>query len=158
MNAVNPSNFPFVVSINISSGGIPKHPVDAIKVNFDGLESDRHDHEKHRTPTQAVCLQDIEKLWELKEEGFALERGTTGENLTVQGLAVNRIPIGAVLELSGGVILEVTKVRKPCYVLDSIDRRLQAAITGRCGMYAKVLKEGTVRKGETIVVKSPMGK
>ena len=33
---------------------------------------------------------------------------------------------------------------------DSINPRLKEDILGRCGMYAKVLKEGTLAKGEII--------
>jgi len=146
---------PYVLSVNISPGGIPKLPVDSIPLTSLGLESDGHNHEKHGTPLQAVCLQDIEKLEELCAEGFDLNCGTTGENLTVRHLGVNELPLGTILEFSGGVVLELTKVRKPCYVLDAIDPRLKEVIIGRCGLYAKVLKEGIFKKGETIRVRIP---
>ena len=48
-----------------------------------------------------------------------------------------------------------TKRRKPCYVLDAIDPRLKDVIVGRCGFYAKVLKTGRLRAGESIVVERP---
>lgn len=145
-----------VLAINISPGGIPKFSVDFIHVTINGLEGDGHNHAKHRTPFQAVCLQDIEKLEELNCEGYSLSMGTTGENLTVKNLNVNALSIGAVLKFSGGVILELTKIRKPCYVLDSIDPKLKESIVGRCGTYAKVLREGVLQKGEIIeVIQSP---
>ncbi len=139
-----------IVSINVSSGGIPKLPQPNIRVEASGLEGDGHNHEKHRTPLQAVCLQDIEKLEELAQEGYNLGLGATGENLTVRGLNVNTLPVGTVLEFSNGVKLELTKVRKPCYVLDAINPRLKEDIIGRCGIYAKVLRPGTFTQGETI--------
>lgn len=141
-----------VVSINLSKGGIPKLPVESVRVTFDGLDGDGHNHEKHRTPFQAVCLQDIEKLEELNREGYALIPGSTGENLTVQGLNVNALPVGSLLHFANGVVLELTKIRKPCYVLDAIDARLKEDILGRCGLYAKVLSEGSFVRGETIHV------
>ena len=100
-------------------------------------------------------LEDAEKLEELSREGFPLSSGTTGENLTVKNLNLNSLSIGTILELSGGVILELTKIRKPCYVLDAIDTRLKDVIVGRCGLYAKVLKEGVIKAHETIQVKEP---
>jgi MOSC domain-containing protein YiiM len=139
-----------IVSINISPGGIPKLPQGAIRVRVEGLEGDGHNHEKHRTPIQAVCLQDIEKLEELNREGYKFVPGTTGENLTVRGLNVNALPLGTVLKFANGVVLELTKVRKPCYVLDSINPQLKEDIAGRCGMYAKVLSEGNFTVGEFI--------
>jgi len=143
----------YVLSINISKGGIPKLPIDSVHINAAGLEDDGHNHEKHYNYIQAVCLQDIEMLDQLREEGYPLYAGTTGENLTVRNLNVNDLPLGTILEFSGGVNLELSKVRKPCYVLDAIDSKLKENIVGRCGMYANVLKEGTIRVGDIIKIK-----
>lgn len=144
-----------IVAINVSLGGIPKLSQPSIRVSVEGLEGDGHNHEKHRTPFQAVCLQDIEKLEELNREGYRLDPGTTGENLTVRGLNVNSLPLGTVLNFSNGVVLELTKVRKPCYVLDAISPRLKEDIIGRCGTYAKVLHEGIFMQGESIEIVLP---
>ncbi|MDE2026919.1 MAG: MOSC domain-containing protein [Candidatus Omnitrophica bacterium] len=141
-----------VISINISKGGIPKNPVESIRVSVAGLEGDGHNHEKHNTPLQAVCIQDVEKLNELSTSEYALSPGKAGENLTVANLHVNSLPLGTVLEFSGGVILEISKVRKPCYVMDAIHPTLKGDAVGRHGMYAKVVKEGVVSTGETIHV------
>ena len=145
---------PSVVSINISPGGIPKLPVSSIHVTQMGLVGDGHNHEKHKSPLQAVCLQDLELIEELRREGFPLTSGVIGENLTVNNLCIQKLPAGTVLEFSRGVVLELTKPRNPCYVLDAIDLRLKSAIAGRCGFYARVLKEGKLQVGETIRVVS----
>ena len=147
--------YPHIVSINVSNGGIPKYPVENIPVVIAGLQGDGHNHEKHRIPLQAVCLQDIEKLEELNREGYHLSPGTMGENLTVQNLNVNALPLGTILLFANGVVLELTKIRKPCYVLDSINPRLKEDIVGRCGIYAKVLREGIITQGESIQVILP---
>lgn len=152
------TNVPVVISINISKGGIPKLPVSSIRLTVFGLEGDGHNHEKHRTPMQAVCLQDIEKLNGLEKEGYPVEAGTTGENLTMSGLHVNHLPIGTILRFSGGVVIELTKVRKPCYVLDAIHPKLKEDIAGRCGLYAKVLHEGMLHIGDRVEsVETPVG-
>ena len=148
-------NIPFVLSINISKGGIPKLPVDSIRVTSAGLAGDGHNHEKHRTPMQAICLQDVERLEELGRQGYSLSPGTTGENLTVGNLNVNGLPLGAKLQFSGGVVIEISKVRKPCYVMDAIHPQLKVDALRRHGMYAQVLKEGTLNNGETINVITP---
>lgn len=146
---------PIVLSINISKGGIPKLPVDSIRITTAGLEGDGHNHEKHRTPMQAVCLQDVERLEELSCQGYSLSPGTTGENLTVKNLYVNALPLGTILEFSGGVVLEINKVRKPCYVMDAIHPQLKVDALGRHGMYAKVLQEGVVKRGDHICFVQP---
>ena len=142
-----------VMAVCISGGGIPKYPQSSVEVFFSGFKGDSHNHAKHNNHLQAVCLQDEENIKQLRQEGFCLDYGTAGENLTVQNLYVQRLSIGTVLEFEGGVILELTKERKPCYVLDSIDTRLKEVITGRCGLYAKVLQEGIIRVGESIQVR-----
>lgn len=142
----------FVVSINISPGGIPKHPIEIGLMLAEGLKDDAHDHEKHNTPLQAISIIDAEDLHDLKREGFDVFPGATGENITVRGLSVDELAAGDRLRLEGGVELELTKKRQPCFVLDSIDPRLKHAIVGRCGFLAKVLRTGTIRRGETIRV------
>ena len=141
---------PTVLAVNISAGGIPKLPITVGHVTGGGLEGDAHDHEKHNTPLQAICLINGEVLDELREEGFDVGPGATGENLTVRGLDVEALEPGDRLQLSGGVQLEYTKKRKPCYVLDAIHADLKDAIRGRCGGYAKVITGGELRAGETI--------
>ncbi|MGE0268205.1 MAG: MOSC domain-containing protein [Candidatus Omnitrophota bacterium] len=146
---------PQVISINVSGGGIPKYPIESVVIKEGGLQGDGHNHEKHYRPIQAVSLQDIEKLVDLRNAGYKLYAGATGENLTVSNLNVNQLPTGTRLRFSGGVEIELSKVRQPCYVLDSIDPRLKNDILGRCGYYAKVIKEGALSVFETIQVMRP---
>lgn len=144
---------PHVVSINISKGGVPKLPIDSVNIIEKGLVGDEHNHEKHYRLTQAVCIQDVERLHELCAKGYPLKPGTAGENLTVQELNVNALPVGTVLEFSGGVVLEITRTRPTCYVMDQIHPKLKEDATDCHGMYARVLKEGILNNGETIVTK-----
>ena len=146
------SDVPTVVSVNISSGGIPKLPVEVGRVTADGIDRDAHDHEKHNTPIQAISILDIEDLDDLRDEGFDVDPGALGENLTVRGLSVDELSPGDRLRLSGGVELEYTKLRKPCFVLDAVSPQLKEVVKGRCGGYAKVITPGDVRAGETIEV------
>jgi MOSC domain-containing protein YiiM len=143
---------PIVVAVNISEGGIPKLPVKMGCVLSAGLANDQHNHQKHNTPLQAISLLDEEDLDDLRQEGFDVFPGATGENITVRGLDVDELQIGDRLRFAGGVELELTKKRKPCYVLDSIDQRLKHAIVDRCGFLAKVIREGEIRAGERIQV------
>src|SRR6185503_20463329 len=139
---------PSVVSLNISAGGIPKLPRAEVRVAFEGFEGDGHDHEKHDTPLQAVSLIDFEDLLDLKSEGFNVFPGATGENITMRGLDADSLATGDRLRFDGGVELEITRLRQPCFVLDAIDPGLKKAIRGRCGALAKVITTGAIRTGE----------
>lgn len=139
-----------VLAVNISSGGIPKLPIEVGHVTTDGLVGDGHNHDKHITPMQALCLIDVEDLDDLRADGFDVGPGATGENITCRGLSIDEMEIGDRLRFSGGVTVELTKRRKPCYVLDAISPELQDAIRGRCGFYASIITPGEIRAGETI--------
>lgn len=141
---------PVVEAVNISSGGIPKLPIETGEVTIDGLVGDAHDHEKHNTPLQAICLIDREDLDDLRREGYEVGPGALGENLTVRSLEVDDLEAGDRLRFSGGVELEYTKKRSPCFVLDAISPDLKEVVVGRCGGYAKVLTTGRIQPGETI--------
>jgi len=143
---------PTVISINVSKGGIPKLPIDSVNITEKGLEGDGHNHEKHYRLAQAVCIQDIERLEELSAKKYPLSPGVAGENLTVRGLNVNSLPIGTILKFSGSVVLEITRVRPTCYVMDQIHPKLKEDADGCHGMYAKVVKEGRLKIGEHIEI------
>ena len=145
-----------VVAVNVSAGGIPKFSVDAGSVRGPGLEGDAHNHEKHNSPLQALSLIDLEDLDDLRHEGFDVFPGATGENITVRGVNIDARDIGDRIRFSGGVEIELTKRRKPCYVLDAIDPELKNVIVGRCGYLAKVIAPGTIRAGETVTVISAL--
>jgi len=141
-----------IVAVNISPGGIPKSPIDVGTVTSSGLLGDGHNHEKHNTPLQALCLFDVEGIEELKAEGYPLYPGAIGENVTIEGMDVDELEIGDRLRFSGGIEVEITKRRKPCYVLDEIDPTLKKALIDRCGVYAKIVRDGELRPGEAVEV------
>jgi len=93
------------------------------------------------------------EFWKQKYPDLDWYWGTFGENLSVAGLAENKMHIGDVLEI-GESIIKITQPRIPCYKLgvrfgsqDIIKAFLEA---GRPGIYAKVLKEGFVKKGDQV--------
>jgi MOSC domain-containing protein YiiM len=138
-----------LLAVCVSHGGVPKRPIDIGEVLPAGLVGDGHAHAKHNRLDRAISLFDIETLEQLNKEGFALQPGTAGENLTVQGLFVQRLSPGTLLRI-GEVILQLEQPRKPCYVLDKIDPRLKEVIVGRCGYMASVVRSGEVRAGMAI--------
>ena len=145
------SENPYVVAVCVSPGGIPKLPLAEGNVTVDGLTGDGRNHAKHIRPDRAISLFDLEVLQQLVSEGFPLVPGAAGENLTVAGLHVQRLPPGTLLAI-GDVLLKLEQPRKPCYVLDSISPQLKTAIIGRCGYMASVLSEGHVRPGINVSV------
>ncbi len=145
-----------IIAVCISPGGIPKAPVPEAELNATGLVGDGHEHEKHVRPHRALLIQDVEKLEELVREGFAIGPGILGENLTVRNLNVQQLSPGTRLRLDDGPLIELSEPRRPCYVLDKIDPRLQTAVAGRCGYLARVIEPGRVFVGQGVEVVEDM--
>ncbi len=92
-------------------------------------------------------------FWKQKYPDLDWIWGIFGENLSVTGLAENKMHIGDVLEI-GESIVKITQPRIPCYKLgirfqnqDIIRQFLEAS---RSGIYVKVLKEGFVKTGDKV--------
>jgi MOSC domain-containing protein YiiM len=145
-----------LVAINISKGGVPKRPLPACLVTAGGLQGDRQrDLEYHGGPTRAVCLYSQDLIDALRAEGHPISAGTIGENFTVSGVPWSEMIPGAQFDV-GEVRVELTDYAAPCNNIAASfhDRRTgrvsQKAHPGWSRLYARVLKEGTVRVGDRV--------
>jgi MOSC domain-containing protein YiiM len=145
-----------LLSINVSKGGVPKRSMPACVITANGLQGDRQrDLENHGGPMRAVCLYSQELIEALQAEGHPIGAGTIGENLTLGGVAWTEMIPGARYDI-GEVRLELTGYAAPCNIIAASfrDRRTgrvsQKAHPGWSRLYARVLKEGTVRVGDRV--------
>jgi MOSC domain-containing protein YiiM len=145
-----------VHSINVSDGGVPKLPRDICAVRRGGIEGDRQrDLEEHGGPERAVSLYSLELIEALRAEGHPIAPGTVGENLTLVGLNWSDMTPGVRLEL-GEVELQLASYAGPCKIIEASfsDRRTarisQKVHPGWSRLYARVLKEGTLRVGARV--------
>jgi MOSC domain-containing protein YiiM len=145
-----------LVSINISKGGVPKRPLPACAVTASGLEGDRQrDLEHHGGPLRAVCLYSQDLIEALRGEGHPIEAGSIGENFTVGGVAWREMVPGAKFDI-GEVRIELTDYAVPCNnIAGSFSARRMVRVSqkvhpGWSRLYARVLKEGTVRLGDSV--------
>lgn len=146
-----------IVQINVSRGGVPKTPVDAARVTVLGLEGDGHrDREHHGGPERAVCLYALEAIEALQAEGHPIVPGALGENLTIRGLDWPAVVPGRVLRVGEPVVLQVTRYTSPCanvgpaFADEDYSRVSQKRHPGWSRVYARVLVEGTVRRGDAV--------
>jgi len=142
---------PFVLSVNISPGGIPKRPMISAMALRDGFQGDGRNHAKHIRPDRAISMWDYELMRVFAAEGFSLVPGAAGENLTVRNLNLHAMSPGPLLKI-GDAVIKLQQPRKPCYVLDAIDPRLKDVVVGRFGFMASVVREGVIRPGMPIEV------
>ena len=92
----------------------------------------------------------------LQSEGHSVSPGAIGENLTVEGLDWERVTPGSRFELGAGVLIEVTSYTAPCsnikknFADGDFSRVSQKRHPGGSRVYARVLREGMIRQGDTV--------
>lgn len=136
---------------------MPKTPVESARVSALGLEGDGHrDTENHGGPERAVCIYALEAIEALQAEGHPIVPGAIGENLTVHGLDWPAVGPGAVLRVGDELVLQVTRYTSPCanirpaFLDGAYARVAQKRHPGWSRVYARVLVEGAVRRGDPV--------
>lgn len=138
-----------IVSLNISTAkGTEKVPVDSVLVRPDhGMEGDAHAGRWHRQ----ISLLAQESIDTMIEKGLDLRPGSFAENITTMGLDLASLPLGTRL-VSGPVELEITQIGKKCHSKCNIFNQVGDCIMPKEGIFAKVVKAGTLFKGADIAV------
>lgn len=138
-----------VVSVNISEKkGTIKHEVDEIQLKINhGIQGDAHAGNWHRQ----ISLLAEESIDQMRNRGIEFKNGAFAENINTIGIELKSLPIGTKLKI-GDTVVEVTQIGKECHNDCEIKK-----LTGRCvmpteGIFAVVVKEGTVKKGNRIEV------
>ena len=127
-----------------------------VKVLSGGLAGDTiSDKKNHGGPDQAVYVFGVPDYeWWSEDLGHELPPGTFGENLTVSGLESAAVCVGDRFGI-GSAVLEVTAPRIPCLTLavrmgdPAFLKRFRRA--ERPGVYCRVVREGEVRAGDSVV-------
>ena len=77
--------------------------------------------------------------------------GAFAENILTEGLTLYTLPVGTRLRV-GEVLLEVTQIGKECHNDCAIKKTVGKCVMPTEGIFAIVVKEGTVRAGDEIEV------
>lgn len=132
-----------------SPGSFNRKPLtEATLVTEYGIAGDR----KGGHPKRQLNIMDAEMLATLAGEGYPAAPGVLGENLILQGVDVSALPAGSHLHIGEHVLIEVGKLREPCYKLTALDVRMPDAVIGRVGVMARVLRGGLIRVGDAVII------
>ncbi len=115
--------------------------------NF-GIEGDGHGGDWHRQ----VSLLAMESIEKMKAAGLDVGPGDFAENLTTEGIELYTLPVGTRLELADGALLEVTQIGKICHDRCAIYYQAGDCVMPKEGIFAVVLREGTVNVGDSITI------
>ncbi len=140
-----------VVSINVSDKkGVRKKPVDEalIKTGY-GIEGDAHASSKWHRQVSLLAIESIRKMQAL---GLKVDAGDFAENITTEGLDLPRLPVGTRMKIGNEIEAEISQIGKVCHTRCEIYNQAGDCIMPKEGIFVKVLKGGTIRKGDIIEV------
>ena len=130
--------------------GIQKREVPSVELRVGlGVVGDAHAGNWHRQ----VSLLAEESVDRMRGLGFDLPPGAFAENLLTRGLELKTLPVGTVLR-AGTALLAVTQIGKECHSDCAIKQTAGRCVMPTDGIFAVVLKDGTVSPGDDISVVS----
>ena len=135
------------VCISEKKGTVKKDIGSCYIVENYGLKGDAH-----AGSSRQVSLLSYEQVVAFKERSGGmvdLPAGVFGENLLIQGYDFKKYPVGTVFTI-GDVILEISQIGKECHTGCEIMQRTGECIMPREGVFANVIKGGTVSNGDEV--------
>ena len=140
-----------VIAVCISiKKGERKTPVAQVELREEhGIVGDAHIGEWHRQ-VSLLALESIEKMQRL---GLDVNPGDFAENITTMGIDLLSLPIGSRLAL-GETIIEVTQIGKECHTRCAIYNQAGDCVMPKEGIFARVLRGGVIKPGDSIKVLS----
>ena len=139
-----------VVSVNISERkGTLKKPVSQIELKLrHGIVGDAHAGDWHRQ-ISLLAEESVDTMRALSP--ISLDAGVFAENINTVGIDLKHLPIGTHLRICETEV-EVTQIGKECHNDCAIKKAVGKCVMPTEGIFAVVVKEGTVRPGDEIEI------
>ncbi|CCK82522.1 MULTISPECIES: MOSC domain-containing protein [Desulfobacula] len=137
-----------IVSIAVSKkkGTTKKCIQQAELIENHGIKDDAHAGDWHRQ-LSFLASESIEKAG---SEDFKLNFGDFAENIATTGIDWKHQPIGRRFKLGEDAIVQITQIGKECHKKCVIFYRTGDCIMPKEGVFAKILKGGTIKVGDQI--------
>ncbi|MBT3311428.1 MAG: MOSC domain-containing protein [Desulfobacterales bacterium] len=139
-----------IVSISTSKkkGTVKKQINEVELIENHGISGDAHAGDWHRQ----VSFLSSESIEKTREQGLDVTFGDFAENIATEGIDWKEIPIGTKVRLGEGAEVEITQIGKECHNKCAIYYKAGDCIMPKEGIFAKVLKGGTIRCGDVITM------
>ena len=112
-----------------------------------GLAGDAHAAQGIARQVSLLAEGSIEKM---KHLGLELKPGDFAENLTIRGMELFTLPVGTRLKVGEEVTLEVSQIGKTCHSGCAIFQAVGACVMPREGVFARVIRGGKIREGDSV--------
>ena len=153
-----------VHSVNVSEdGGVPKLPIRAANIHYEGMEGDHNRFRAERRGgdlRRAINIFSLERIEQLQDEGHSIEVGSTGENITIEGMDWGTLEVGMILRV-GESTIQLSEPCAPCYKIGRsfVDGRFARVDHeqefGWSRWLASVVEEGMVSTGDMVSILAP---
>ena len=139
-----------VVSVNISQRkGTLKTPVPQIELKLrHGIVGDAHAGDWHRQ-ISLLAEESVDTMRAVSP--IPLDAGVFAENINTVGIDLKHLPVGTHLRI-GETEVEVTQIGKECHNDCAIKKAVGKCVMPTEGIFAVVVKEGTVHPGDEIEI------
>lgn len=141
-----------VLSVNLS----PKKTMrkargtEATLVFDRGFENDAHAGDWHRQ----VSLLAQESIDSMVAKGLDVGPGDFAENITTSGIDLLALPVGSVLRIGDGAVIEISQIGKVCHAKCAIYYQAGDCVMPREGLFGVVREAAEVKVGDAVVVLS----
>ena len=112
-----------------------------------GIKDDAHaDSGTHRQ----VSFLAMESIKKMQDMGLDVHEGDFAENITTSGIDLLSLPIGSRITIGDETLLEISQHGKICHTPCAIYHQAGTCVMPKEGIFAKVLKGGTIKTGDII--------
>ena len=101
-------------------------------------------------PKRQLNLISAEWLEKMKARGFKTNPGEFGEQMIVEGMAIEKLESGTQLQLGDNAVIEITTPRTGCERMQLVQGEVDAETKKALGMMAAVVTGGTIHVGEPV--------
>ncbi|VEN75191.1 MOSC domain-containing protein [Candidatus Desulfarcum epimagneticum] len=122
---------------------------EATLVENHGIEGDAHAGNWHRQ----ISFLASERIEDFRKKGGKADFGDFAENIATTGVDWKTLPVGTRVRLGESALAEITQIGKKCHQKCEIYHQTGDCIMPREGVFAKVLKGGKIRPGDTLEIK-----
>ncbi len=111
-----------------------------------GIIGDAHAGNWHRQ----VSLLAGESIEKMHRKGLNVKAGDFAENITTEGIDLLSLKLGTRLKIDIDALLEISQIGKDCHSRCAIYYQAGDCIMPKEGIFARVLKDGSVRPGDRL--------
>ena len=125
----------------------PKNHVESIRlVHGHGIEDDVHAGPWHRQ----ISLLSLARIEEMRETIPDLPIGAFGENIVAKNFTPEKLEVGRRVRAGAEAVLQITQLGKECHDRCVIFHTVGDCIMPKFGTFARVIRPGIVRSGDTL--------